>query len=199
MNSFDDQLARANPPAPVHTSELDDELLFVIAEAERLATRTQSRHRRRVVTGGLAALALIGTGTAAAAAGGILPWFDDAPSRGVVTTSTGAECELVFGVKGHSDPAHPVDSATRATAVAAAEAFLERLDLSSIDVDEAAAGLPPRATFDSEAGPAESVDEYETYAVMAEVEDRVNAALEKQGLPTGAVSVSMFSSCDGDE
>jgi hypothetical protein len=106
---------------------------------------------------------------------------------------------VAFGVKEIDDPDNPVDASTRAAAVTAAEEFLEGFDVSSISVEDAIHGLPPRATVDSEAGPAESIDEYERYAVMAVVEKRVNADLEQQGLPQTAVSVSMASSCDSDQ
>jgi len=83
--------------------------------------------------------------------------------------------------------------------VVAAEEFLEGFDVSSINVEDATRGLPLRATVGSEAGPAESIDEYETNAVMGVVQKRVHADLEQQGLPTTAVSVSMARSCDGGQ
>ena len=50
--------------------------------------------------------------------------------------------------------------------------------------------LPPRATADSERGPAETVEEYETSAVHAELGKRLSAYLAQHGLPAEAVSVS---------
>ncbi|WP_244928579.1 hypothetical protein [Nocardioides sp. W7] len=196
MTSFDDQLAVSAPPAPVQTPALERELASVVAEAERQARHQKPHRRASLIVGGLAAAGLLGIGSAAAA--GILPWFEDAPARDAVSTSTGSECELTFDVKGIEDPGNPVDSTTRAQALAAAEEFLSNLDLSSIDIVAATEGLPPRALVDSEAGPAQSIEEYETYAVMSVVEQRVEADLRRQGLPTAAVSVMMASSCGGE-
>lgn len=199
MTSLDEQLAAAAPRMSASSPELDRELALVLAEAERLARPDGARRRTRLAIGGLAAVGALSLGTAAAAATGVLPWFETAPAQGVVLTSNGSRCELTFGVKGieHSD--HPaVDGTTRATAVAMAERFLEGLDVAGIDVDDATRGLPPRATANSEAGAAETVEEYETYAVMSVVEKRVTTELEQQGLPPEAVGVSMASSCAGE-
>ena len=173
MTSFDEQLAAAAPPVPVVDAGLDKELAAVASEAESLVRARGGRRRKRWVVGGLVAVGAIGVGTAAAGAAGILPWFDEAPARTVVTTSTGTTCELSFGVKGIEDAAHPVSGARRDAAVAAAEAFLVKLDLASIDVDE-------------------------TRAALAVVQARVDAELERRGLPATAVGVSMASSCHGD-
>ena len=67
-----------------------------------------------------------------------------------------------------------MSAARRAAAVAAAEEYLADLDLASIDVDQ-------------------------TRAAMAVVQERVDAELERRGLPAAAVGVSMASTCDGDE
>ena len=199
MIPLDEELAASTPPVPVLTSELDRELGLVIAEAERLAGPTRARSRRRLSIGGLIAAGILGLGTAAAGAAGILPWFDTAPSSAVVTTSNGAECKVTFGVKAIADPDKPVNEVTRAAALAIAEDFLADLDVSSIDVRAAARGLPARATADTESGPAESVEAYETRAVMSVVQTRVDAELEQQGLPTSAVSVAMATSCEGGD
>ncbi len=198
MTSLDEQLAAAAPHVSRRSPELDRELALVIAEAERLARPDGVRRRTRLAISGLAAIGALGIGTAAAGAAGILPWYDTAPARGVVTTSNGSTCELTFGVKGIEVLARPVDGTIRASAVAAAERFLEGFEVSGIDVDDATRGLPPRATTNSETGPAETVEEYETFAVMGVVEKRVTAELEQKGLPPEAVSVSMATSCDSE-
>ncbi|MDI6908406.1 hypothetical protein [Nocardioides sp.] len=167
--TLDEQLSASAPPVPARTADLDRELLFVIAEAERLAWPAR-RHRRRLTIGGLAALGAVAVGTAAAGAAGQLPWYDSAPSRGSATTATGEKCDVVYGVKGIEVQAHPVGAATRAAAIAAAEEFLESFDASSVRIDQ-----------DS----------------LAEVQKLVDAELVKQGLPTTAVGVSMALTCDG--
>ena len=199
MIPLDEELAASTPPVPVLTSELDRELGLLIAEAERLAGPMRARRRRRLFLSGLMAAGVLGGGTAAAGAAGILPWFDTAPSHAVITTSGGAECRATFGVKAIDDPDEPVNAVTRAKALATAEQFLDGLDVSSIDVQAATRGLPPRASAGSESGPAESVEDYETRAVMSVVQTRVAAELGQQGLPTSAVSVSMATSCEGGD
>ena len=167
--TLDEQLSASAPPVFAPTVDLDRELAFAIAEAERLA-RSPRRHRRRLAIGGLAALGAFAVGTAAAGAAGQLPWFDTAPSRGVAATATGEKCDVVYGVKGIEVSSHPVDAATRASAIAAAEEFLEGFDVSSVRIDD-----------DS----------------VAKVQKLVDAELVKQGLPTTAVGVSMAITCDG--
>ena len=174
MTSFDDQLAAAAPPVPVLDAALDKELASVAFQAETLVRGRGGRRRSRLAIGGLVAVGAFGVGTAAAGAAGILPWFENAPARTVVTTPTGSTCEVIFGVKGIEDAAHPVGTARRAAAVAAAEEYLADLDLASLDIDQ-------------------------TRAAMAVVQERVDAELERRGLPAAAVGVSMASTCAGDE
>ena len=199
MNPLDEELTASAPPVPVVTSELDRELGLLVAEAERLAGPVRARRRRRLFLSGLVAVGVLGGGTAAAGAAGILPWFATAPAHAVVTTSNGAECELRFGAKAVDDPGEPVSYAARAEALATAEKFLADLDVARIDVRAATRGLPPRVTSGSESGPAESVQDYETHAVWSFVQKRVDAELEQQGLPTSAVSVGMAASCEGGD
>lgn len=174
MTSLDDELTAAAPPVPLITPELDRELVFLVAEAERLARPAVLRTRVRLALGSLVVVGAVGAGTVAAGAAGVLPWFDTAPSSSVVTTSTGSECSVTFGVKGIEDPQRPVDAATRAEALTVAEDFLAGFDVSSIEDPETSASM---------------------YVVQA----RVDAELERQGLPTAAVSVSMATSCDGSD
>lgn len=200
MTSLEEQLTLSAPPVPAHNDELHRELLLINDRAEAMASSSRSRPRRRRLTlGALAAIGVVGAGVGAAGAAGILPWFDTAPVHGVMTTSTGEKCEITLGVKPIEDPSRPVTPATRAAAVAAAESFLRDLDVSSINVAEATRGLPPRATVDSESGPAQSVAEYETDAVSHVVQERVDDALRQQGLPVSATSISVLTSCDGGQ
>ncbi len=198
MTSFDEQLALSSPPVPALTPELDAELARIVMEAEGLTARPRSRRNRRLVIGGLVVMGTLGAGGAAAAAG-ILPWFDSAPARGVVTTSTGAECALTFGVKQVQDPAAPVDDAVRAEVTDAAERYLKELDVSAISLAEATREAGPRATRDSEAGPAQTVPEYEVEAMYQLVAQRLDAELASQDLPSSSVGLSMASACDGDD
>ncbi len=196
MTSLDEELAGSAPPAPIHGPALDRELGLVIAEAELSVTSQRPRRRTRLAISGLIAAGAIGLGTAVAGAAGILPWFDTAPAS-VVRTSNGAVCEVSFGVKEVDDPGESVDAVTRAAALAKAKEFLADLDVSSIDMRSVARGLRPRATTRSESGPAESVEDYETYALLSVVSTRLQGELEQRDLPTTAVGVSMAASCDG--
>ncbi len=198
MSSFDEQLALSSPPVPARSPELDAELDRVVARAEVAAGPRRSLRGRGVVVGGVVVLGALGAGGAAAAAG-LVPWFESAPSRGVVTTSTDARCTLTFGVKELDDPAAPVSDAERARARAAAETYLEGLDLSTLSVAEATQAMPPRPTVDSETSQAMTVDEYEVAAVHEEVGRRVDAELVEQGLPVTAVSLAMASACEGGD
>ncbi len=198
MTSFDEQLALSSPAVPARSAELDAEFLSVIAQAEGAAGSRRKRRHRGVVIGGLITAGVLGAGGAATAAG-IVPWFESAPSHGVVTTSTGARCTLTFGVKPLDDPAAPVSDALRAKVTVAAEKYLRSLDVSTLSVAQATQATAPRPTVDSEAGPAVTVDEYQVDAVYQEVGRLMDAALARQHLPLSAVSLGVLSSCDGDD
>ncbi|CUR54386.1 hypothetical protein NOCA2150128 [metagenome] len=192
MTSFDEQLAQSSPAVPARSPELDAEFVRVIAQAEGVAGPRLKRRGRALTIGGLVVVGALGAGGAAAATG-LVPWFESAPSEGVVTTSTGARCTLTFGVKQIDDPAAPVSAAVRVRVETAADAYLRRLDFSTLGI-----GQSPRPPVDAEAGPATTVDESEVAAVYAEVGRRVDAELVRQHLPTTAVSLSMATSCEGD-
>ncbi len=198
MSSFDEQLALTSPPVPARSPELDAEFVRVIARAEGSAVPRRKRRSRRVVVGSMVVLGALGAGGAAAASG-LVPWFESSPSHGVVTTSTGARCTLTFGVKELDDPTAPVSDAARMQVKAAAEKYLKSLDLSTLSVAQATRAASPRSTVDSETGPAMTVDEYEVEAVYEEVGRRLDAELVRQHLAVTAVSLSMATSCDGDD
>ena len=194
-SSLDDLLNASAPTATPHTTDLERELVALISAAEA-ATPERSRVRRRIVIAGLATIGVVGVG-AAAGATGLLPWFDDPSAQTRQTTSTGKTCDIAYRARGISDPKHPVDDATRTKTVSAADAFLKSFDISTINVAEAVKRLPPRATVDSERGPAETVEQHEGYAVQAELERRLGRYLADRGLPAHAVSVAAATSCMG--
>jgi hypothetical protein len=198
MTSFDEQLALSSRPVPAQSPELEAEFVRVIAQAEGAVAPRRKLRSRGVAIGGLFLVGAVGAGGGAAAAG-LVPWFEAAPTHGVVTTSTGARCELTFGAKQHDDPAAPVSDAVRSKVTAAAETYLKDFDVSSLSVIDATQAAGPRPTVDSEAGPALSVDEYEVQAVYEEVDRRLHIALARQQLPSSSVSLSMASSCDGGD
>ena len=173
MSSFDEQLALSSPPVPARSPELDAEFVHVIARAEGSAVSRRKLRSRSAVIGSVVVLGGFGAGGAAAAAG-LVPWFESAPSHGVVTTSTGARCTLTFGVKELDDPSAPVSDAMRARVKAASEKYLKNLDFSTL-----------------------TVEEHEMDAVYEEVGRRLDAELVAQHLPVTAVSLSMASDCDG--
>ena len=197
-SSLDHLLDASAPPTTVRTPQLDRELAALVTDAEA-AVPGRSRLRRRILIGGLATIGVLGVGATASATGMLpLPWFDNPAARTTQTTSTGATCDVAYRAKGIEDPKHPVDAATRAATVTAADAFLKKFDFSKIDVDEAVKQLPPRATVDSERGPAETVEQYETFAVQVELERRVDVYLSQHGLPAEAISVAAAISCESD-
>jgi hypothetical protein len=198
MSSFDEQLTLSSPPVPARSPQLDAEFVHVIAQAEGCDLSRRRLRSRSVVLGSVLVLGALGAGGAAVAAG-LVPWFEAAPSHGVVTTSTGARCTLTFGVKELDDPAAPVSDAMRARVRAAAEKYLKDLDLSTLSVAQATRAASPRSTVGSEAGPGMTVDEYEVDAVYQEVGRRIDAELVGRHLPVTAVSLSMASTCDGDD
>ena len=198
MSSFDEQLALSSPPVPARSPELDAEFVRVIAQAEGTAVPRRKLRSRGVVIGSVVVLGALGAG-GTAVAGGLVPWFESAPSQGVVTTSTGARCTLTFGVKELHVTADPVTDAERARAKAAAEMYLKNLDFSTLSVDQATRVASPRSTADSETSVATTVDEYEVNAVYEEVGRRVDADLVEQRLPVTAVSLAMAVACDGDD
>ncbi|MGA8987566.1 hypothetical protein [Aeromicrobium sp.] len=199
MDPLDQHLADSALPVPIRSVQLRREIDLVIAEAERLARPNSQQLRRRLGVSWLAAIGALTVGAAAAGAGGILPWYQDAPLNGSIVTSTGSTCALTFGIKGVEVGNRPVADATRASAVAVAEQYLADLDVSSIDVAAATAKLPPRVTENSEEAMAETVDDYEARAVQAAVQRGVDAELDARSLPTSATSVSMASSCEGGD
>jgi len=196
MSSFDEQLGLSSPPVAARSSELDAEFARVIAQAESAAGPRQMRWRSGVVIAGLVVAGALGAGGAAAAAG-IVPWFESAPSHGVVNTSTGARCTLTFDVKRLEDPAVPVSDAMRARVTAAAETYLKNFDVSTLSIGQATQAASQRPKVDSEAGPAMTVDEYEVEAAYEELRRRMDAELARQHLSLSAVSLAMLSSCDG--
>lgn len=202
MNSFDEQLALSSPPVPARSAELDAELAAVAAQAEQAAGPRRQWRSRTAAIGGLLVVGALGAGGAAAAAG-LVPWWESAPSNGAVTTSTGSRCTLVFDVKQIEDPAAPVSQVARAQATEAAEEYLRDFDVSTLDLAElpalSAASAAPRPTVGSEAGPAMTVDEFEVDAVYAEVGRRMDEELMRQRLSRSAVSLAMLSSCDEEE
>ena len=168
-----------------------------MAEAEA-STLGRSRRRGRIALAGLAVLGVVGLGTGASAAGLApapqwAPWYDAPAAEHTQTVSSGAVCEVRYGVKGVRDPRHPVDPAERAAAVAAADDFLRDFDFATIDLDRAVERVPATAV-DPGAGP----EEVETFAVQLALQERVDAELTRLGLPT-TVSVGAAQWCDGGD
>lgn len=175
MTSFDEQLSLSSPEVPAQTPHLDAELARVVVEAERHGNG-RSLRRHRVVVGGLVLVGGLG-GVGAAAAAGSLPWFDSAPAHVELSTSDGARCDLTFGIKQVNDPVAPVAANVRREVTAAATAFLEQLDVSTLSAEQG--------------GTAED----ETGRVFQQVAERLDGALARQDLPSSGVALSMASSC----
>jgi len=115
-----------------------------------------------------------------------------------MTTSTGAQCTLTFGVKPLESTAAPVGDAERAKVTATAEQYLKNLDVSALGSTVSTRMRSPQLNADSEAGAAFTVDEGEIEAVYKVVGQRLSAELTRQHLSPSAVSLTMASSCDSD-
>ena len=172
-SSLDDLLTGSVPPTTPRTAALDRELTALVSAAE-VAAPAPSRRRRRITIAGLVATAILGGGAAAGATGLLpTPWFAD-PTARTTQTSHGETCGLAFSARGLHDPAHPVDAATRAKTITAADTFLAGFDFSTIR-------------------------QLEGHAMQAELERRLSAHLVAQGLPPESVSVAAMSSCTGSD
>ncbi|VXC42054.1 hypothetical protein [Aeromicrobium sp. 9AM] len=173
-SSLDDLLASSTPATTPRTAELDRELAVVVSAAEVAAT-APSRRRKRIAIVSLATIGILGAGAAAGATGLLpTPWFDDPAARTTQTSPDGKTCDLAFSAKGLHDPAHPVNEATRAETIAAADAFLKGFDFSTIE-------------------------QYKGDTMRAELARRLSAHLAQQGLPPEAVSVAAMASCLGSD
>ena len=172
-SSLDDLLTGSAPPTTPRTASLDRELTALVGAAE-VAAPAPSRRRKRIAIAGLVVTAILGGGAAAGATGLVpTPWFDE-PATRTTQTSHGETCQLAFSARGLHDPAHPVDAATRAKTITAADTFLADFDFSTLQ-------------------------RYEGSAMQAELERRLSAHLTAEGLPPEAVSVAAMSSCMGSE
>lgn len=194
--SLDKLLSASAPPVTPRTPELERELARLAVEAETAVVPIRSRLRGRIALSALAALSVVGFGTAASAAGIVpappwAPWYDDPATTHNQTTSSGAECEVRYGAKAIRDQSHPVGESDRAAALAAAKDFLRDFDFATIDVGEAVERVPSTAV-----DPGAAADEVETFAVQLALQERLDAELTRQGLPA-TVGVSAATSCDG--
>ncbi len=102
--------------------------------------------------------------------------------------TSGAVCEVAYAIKAHNK--ETMSPAVHTAAVAAAENFLRRFDLSTIDVAEAVRNVPSTAVL-----PEDPPEARETFAVQYQLGERVREHLVSQGLPPAAVSVSAAQTC----
>lgn len=194
--SLDSLLDASAPPVVRRGPGLTRELTALVAQAEAAARPTRHGLRTRVVVTGAAVVALSGIGVGASAAGVLpaprwAPWYQSPVATHSQTVSSGARCDVTYGVKPVHDPAHPVSGPRLADAVTEATAFVRSFNFSTIDVADALDDVPATAMA-ADAGP----EERETFAVQLALQGRLDRHLTARGLPV-SVSVSAVQSCDG--
>lgn len=173
--TLDDHLAEAAPLVRERTPELRAALRELIADTEQEAKPESARglhHKRKIAAITLAATALLGTGTTAAAVGWVAaPWWENPQATTQPATSnSGTECSVTYAPRPIAVPAHPVSDADRAAATSAAAKFLRELD------------------------PATIADGNHD-ALFRTLNARLTEALRQQGLSTHAVSVALATDC----
>ncbi len=193
--SLDSLLDASAPPVARRGPELTRELAALVAETETTA-RPRRGLRSRVAVAGAAVVALSGIGVGASAAGVLpaprwAPWYESPVATHSQTVSSGARCDVTYGVKPVRDSAHPVSEPRLAVAVSEATQFVRDFDFSTIDLAAALDDVPATAQM-SDAGP----EERETFAVLHALQQRLDRHLAGRGLPT-SVSVSTMQSCAG--
>jgi hypothetical protein len=173
--TLDDDLAAAAPLVRERTPEFRAALRELIADTSQQTRRealSASRRRRKIAAVTLAATALVGTGTTAAAAGWMpTPWWERPEATVQPANATpGAACSVTYAPRPITVPAHPVSEVDRAAATSAAVEFLRSFDYTGI----------------------ESTDPDTIFRVL---NARLTEALRQQGLSTHAVSVALASDC----
>jgi len=195
---LDQRLREATPPVSARTPEIRRELDALVVAA----TPVQSRRRRmtRASLVAATAVAALGAGTAAAAAGLIPGWS--------VLTGSGQTCqvEVVAAAPqvGDGEPNPTFDATERSKARAAARIFLAGFDYGSIDRDaaisrwQAAEDAVIAAEPDpTERPPALKGDDLEVTALTYEVTTRLGDHLAARGLDIRAVNlVTTSTGCD---
>ncbi len=194
--SLDSLLDASSPPVARRGPELTRELSALVADTETAVQGRRRRLRSRIALTGAGAVVLSGLGVGASAAGVLpaphwAPWYQSPVAARTQVVSTGAPCEVSYGVKPVHDPAHPVSGPRQALAVAEATRFVRDFDFSTIDLAAALDDVPATAQL-SGAGP----EERETFAVLQALQQRLDRHLEGRGLPA-AVSVSTAQTCTG--
>jgi len=173
--TLDDDLAAAAPLVRERTPEFRAALRELITDTSQQTRRealSASQRKRKIAAVTLAATALLGTGTTAAAAGWVpTPWWErpEATARPAHSTP-GAACSVTYAPRPITVSGNPVSEVGRAAAMNAAVEFLQNFDFTAIE--------------------SESHD-----TIFRVLNARLTEALRQQGLSTHAVSVALASDC----
>ncbi len=189
---------RVTPPHPHVQAALADLVAATEREAASAVVVPLNRQRARVraALGGLAAVALLGAGAGASAAGVLpaprwAPWYDGPHVRQTQTTTPAGDCRTTYGLKAIEDPGRPATAAERDAALDGARTFLASVDVEAIDVARAVAQIPETAVV-----PGWTRAEREGFAIQLWLQDRLDRDLSRRGL-VATVSVSMMQDCSG--
>lgn len=199
-DTLDALLEQAAPPPLTYDTVILDELDALV----RATQPASPPRRRRIPRSAAAGLVLAGTlGFAgAAAAGGYLPQAFSPWQRHAL--QSGDTCRMGFRVTEQTEPGllggrHVSQAEERATILAAQE-FLDRLDVDSIDVDAAvatylAARDRERAKVPPSEWSSETDDQVEIFAIHNAAFDLLSAELERQGLDPDVVNIASQYQC----
>lgn len=209
---LDELISAAAPPLAQRTPELQHGLYALVADAEAAAVPSRRRLGRRIGAVSLAAVAVLGVGAAAGAAG-LIPtpssgsWFTEPSARHQeVVLSFGSRCKVTYAaVPQEVWEGRPVSPADQAAAMSVVQEFLSDFDLATISVDDAvkkyeAASNAARADLErrlppEEIPPKQTSDEVKVAAVGAELYERLSSELQRQGLSPHAVTMASSDTC----
>lgn len=196
---LDDLLDRSAAVVSPRTPELRQELQTLLANAERAARPGRRRLRALSVAGATVGALTLGTATAMAA--GLVP----TPAWVPWTTGTGSACHMEFIVTKAGPDGPPLSrtypEAEKQHAVQVAQAFLARLDYTTIDKDAAIrdfqrgedAAIAHAALGEQQ--PRLHGDDLEITAVGQVVWQRLDRYLNEQHIPSELVFPSQAWRC----
>ena len=196
--SFDDLL---NTSAPA-VADRDPTLLAALDELVQVTGQPSPRRRRlpRTAVAGVVVAGTLGLGGVAAAGGWLpalswSPWADQ-------QFGSGQSCHLRFMANEQSEPARlgGISRTEQRETIVAAQAWLDRFDVSTIDMDDALAKLQAAQTETNANQPsseiyAETPQELEVHALIYATGIQLRAALAAQGLNPNATDIITTTEC----
>lgn len=215
---LDSVLGTSAPELAERTDDVLRDLYLVVADAETIAFPHKRRMTQRLGLVGLAAAGVLGLGVAASASGLVdTPWSNAAsktfsyPGPFVHADElehVGTDCKVVFGASETEELEHPVSKTDRYEALQHAKQFILNFDISTIPVADAEARYREEyAAMRASMGPQDpdrpasqltpegSPGEIKAWALLGELDRRLQADLKAHGLSTHAVSAVAMPEC----